>query len=95
MFQRAYTSKSRPDEGGRAFKSEADADAQWRITRRHYFMQSNAKVNCAAFHSGSDLLVTGFSNGVFGIYDMPECSLVQTLRYLLCECIFRIIAHGV
>lgn len=95
LFQRAYGAESRPDEVDDDFKSETEAPTQWRITKRHYFLQNNAKVNCAAFHSGSDLLVTGFSNGVFGIYELPECSMVQTLRCVLCECRVRINAHGV
>ena len=95
LFQRAYASKSRPDELGSALKSEAETGTQWKITKRHYFLQNNAKVNCAAFHTGSDLLVTGFSNGVFGIYDLPECNMVQTLRCVLCDCRVRINAHCV
>ena len=46
-------------------------------------MQNNAKVNCAAFHGGSGLLVTGFSNGVFGLYELPDCNMIHTLRYAL------------
>jgi periodic tryptophan protein 2 len=43
-------------------------------------MQNNAHVMCAAFHPESNLLVTGFSNGIFGIYELPEFSTIQTLR---------------
>ncbi|KAF2801740.1 WD40 repeat-like protein [Mytilinidion resinicola] len=56
-----------------------DDNMQWRITDRHYFMQNNANVTCAAFHAESNLLVTGFSNGIFGIYELPEFSTIQTL----------------
>ena len=52
---------------------------RWRITARHYFMQNNARVKCVAYHSESNLLVAGFSNGVFGLYEMPEFNMIHTL----------------
>ena len=75
---------------GRTSNGEAESNMHWRIMKRHYFFQTSAKVNCAAFHAASDLLVTGFSNGVFGIYDLPECNMVQTLRYVMWLCNARI-----
>jgi periodic tryptophan protein 2 len=44
-------------------------------------MQNDAKVNCAAFHAPSSLLVVGFSNGLFGLYDLPEFNMIHQLRY--------------
>ena len=58
---------------------EDDTQTRWRITERHYFLQNNAKVNCAAYHADSNLLVAGFSNGVFGLYEMPEFNMIHTL----------------
>ncbi|KFY93630.1 hypothetical protein V500_03592 [Pseudogymnoascus sp. VKM F-4518 (FW-2643)] len=52
---------------------------QWRIAERHYFMQNNAKVNCVEYHPESNLLVAGFSNGVFGLYEMPDFNMIHTL----------------
>lgn len=52
---------------------------QWRIAERHYFLQHGAKVNCVAYHADSNLLVAGFSNGVFGLYEMPEFNMIHTL----------------
>ncbi|POS82891.1 periodic tryptophan protein-like protein 2, partial [Erysiphe pulchra] len=52
---------------------------RWRIKQRHYFMENNTKVKCSAFHSGSNLLVAGFSNGVFGLYEMPEFNKIHSL----------------
>ena len=60
-----------------------EAPPQWRIVQRHYFMQNNAKVKCAAFHPESNLLVAGFSNGLFGLYELPEFNMIHTLRYNL------------
>ena len=54
---------------------------QWRIVQRHYFMQMNAKVQCAAYHAESNLLVTGFTNGMFGLYELPDFNAIHTLRY--------------
>jgi periodic tryptophan protein 2 len=52
---------------------------RWRIVKRHYFMQTNAKVNCVAYHPESNLLVAGFSNGIFGLYEMPDFNMIHSL----------------
>ena len=59
-----------------------DADLRWRIVKKDFFMQNNAKVNCATFHAPSDLLVVGFSNGLFGLYELPEFNQIHLLRYV-------------
>ncbi|KAI1342228.1 periodic tryptophan protein 2 [Xylariaceae sp. FL0016] len=58
---------------------EANDDERWRIVQRHYFMQNNATVKCASFHPETNLLVAGFSNGLFGLYEMPEFNQIHTL----------------
>ena len=58
---------------------EGDTQTRWRIAERHYFLQNNAKVNCAAYHPESNLLVAGFSNGVFCLYEMPEFNMIHSL----------------
>jgi periodic tryptophan protein 2 len=50
----------------------------WRLGKKHYFNQGKAL--CAALHKASGLLVVGFSNGIFGLYEMPSFSNVHTLR---------------
>lgn len=84
MFQWAYAPKPNSQEDTYAMDDDVDTSMQWRITKKNYFMQNNANVNCASFHMESNLLVTGFSNGVFGLYELPEFSMVHTLRYVLC-----------
>ena len=32
----------------------------WRIAQRHYYMQNNATLTCAAYHAPSNLIVAGF-----------------------------------
>lgn len=47
-------------------------DERWRINERHYFFQDQANLTNAAFHPSSGLLVTGFSNGVFMLHELPQ-----------------------
>ena len=49
------------------------------IADKHYFLQDHAKVICAVLHKATDVLVVGFSNGVFGLYEMPEFNNIHTL----------------
>ena len=57
-----------------------EADPQWGINERHYFKQSNARAKSAAYHIQSNLLVVGFSNGIFGLYELPGFNMIHTLR---------------
>lgn len=52
---------------------------RWRIMQRNYFMQNDAKVNCVSFHSRSSLLTVGFSNGLFGLYELPDFNNLHVL----------------
>ncbi|KAF2140365.1 uncharacterized protein K452DRAFT_359986 [Aplosporella prunicola CBS 121167] len=76
LFEWQYLPKpGAVDEDG---NPEEDTE-RWRIAERHYFMQNNATVTCAAFHADSNLLVVGFSNGIFGIHELPEFNTIQNL----------------
>lgn len=55
------------------------SDERWRITERNYFMQDSAKVRCAAFNPSKNLLVVGFSSGVFGIYEVVDFNMIHNL----------------
>jgi periodic tryptophan protein 2 len=82
VFQWAYLrnpNAPEPEEDEEMEDAEDDSHTRWRITERHYFLQNSAKVNCAAYHADSNLLVAGFSNGVFGLYEMPEFNMIHTL----------------
>ena len=59
--------------------SNATALTRWGIQKRHYFNQPGTKVVCTTFHPSSNLLVVGFSTGVFGIWEMPVFSNIHTL----------------
>ncbi|KAH7357806.1 WD40-repeat-containing domain protein [Plectosphaerella cucumerina] len=68
----------RPDQDDDTMVDEDDM--RWRIVDRHYFHQNNAYVKCADFHPESNLLVAGFSNGLFGLYEMPDFNQIHTLN---------------
>ncbi|KAI7379854.1 Periodic tryptophan protein, partial [Hortaea werneckii] len=54
-------------------------DERWRINSRHYFFQQDSSLTTAAFHAPSNLLVTGFSNGLFMIHELPDFSEIHKL----------------
>jgi periodic tryptophan protein 2 len=51
-----------------------DPTGRWKLLRRHYFSQ-NSRVHSAQLHRASNLLVVGFENGIFGLYDLAASSL--------------------
>ena len=55
------------------------ANTRWGVHKRYYFNQANTRVVCTTFHSGSNLLVVGFSTGIFGIWEMPDFTNIHTL----------------
>jgi periodic tryptophan protein 2 len=69
-----------PRDGEEMDDYEDDVDMRWRIVNRHYFMQNSATLRCASYHAPSNLLVAGFSNGIFGLYEMPDFNMIHTLN---------------
>lgn len=61
-------------------KEDNETSMRWRISAKHFFLQNNAKVKCAAYHAASNLIVAGFSNGIFGLYELPDFNNIHTLR---------------
>ncbi|KAL8696768.1 MAG: hypothetical protein Q9224_002631 [Gallowayella concinna] len=51
----------------------------WRIAERYYLTQPGAKLTCAAYRASSNLLVAGFSSGLFGLYELPDVNMIHTL----------------
>lgn len=45
---------------------------KWELLRKDNFMQAPAKLTACDYHRELDMIVVGFSNGVFGLYQMPE-----------------------
>ncbi|KAI7872555.1 putative WD repeat protein [Spinellus fusiger] len=52
---------------------------KWRVAKKHFFMQAPAKVKSCEFFAPSQLLVVGFSSGVFGLYEVPSFNAIHTL----------------
>ena len=74
LCQWQYVTRNGEDE------DEPDENSlRWRVVNRHYFMQNHAKTTCATFHASSGLLVVGFSNGIFGLYELPDFNVLHTL----------------
>ena len=79
LFHWNYSSKSSITNDANGIDGP-DVTSRWRIAERRYFMQMNAKVKCATYHAKTKLLVVGFSNGLFGLYELPEFNMIHTLR---------------
>lgn len=57
---------------------EEEKTMSWRIMSKNFFF-SNASLKCCTFHSKSNLLIVGFGNGEFRLYEMPSFTLIQQL----------------
>lgn len=79
VFDWQYVGPKREDDEMDEDEEDDEKKLRWRIVNKHYFMQNNAHLKCAAFHADSNLLVAGFSNGIFGLYEMPEFNQIHTL----------------
>ena len=78
LFEWKYVGRPRHDDEMDDDDDE-EVDARWRIVNRHYFMQNNTHLRCAAYHPASNLLVAGFSNGLFVLYELPDFNMIHTL----------------
>ncbi|ORX46795.1 WD40 repeat-like protein [Hesseltinella vesiculosa] len=53
---------------------------RWRVHEKHYFQQGHGvQVKSCQFHPQSNLVVVGFSNGVFGLYEVPSFVNIHSL----------------
>lgn len=75
------------DKKGKKEKDDAKKLAYKRLGK-HYLADEVRKSNkeafltAAAYHQTTRILVAGFSNGSFFLYEMPEVNLIHSLRYL-------------
>ncbi|KAK9810682.1 hypothetical protein WJX73_010596 [Symbiochloris irregularis] len=60
-------------------QSRTYAGGEWRLGERHFFNQRGASLTSAALHQGTCLLVTGFSNGLFQLHQLPDFNNLHTL----------------
>jgi len=68
-----------PDAGDGDASSMSVLHGTWDMQGKHYFKQDQAQVCSAAYHQANNLLVIGFSSGVFGIYQLPDVANIHTL----------------
>ncbi|KAK1588701.1 hypothetical protein Q3G72_026191 [Acer saccharum] len=52
---------------------------KWQLLRKDDFKQAPAKLTACDYHRGLDMVVVGFSNGVFGLYQMPDFVCIHLL----------------
>uniref|UniRef100_A0A803LN58 Small-subunit processome Utp12 domain-containing protein n=1 Tax=Chenopodium quinoa TaxID=63459 RepID=A0A803LN58_CHEQI len=52
---------------------------KWELLKKDYFMQAPAKVTACDYHQGIDMVVVGYSSGVFGLYQMPDFVCIHQL----------------
>jgi periodic tryptophan protein 2 len=53
--------------------------AKWSVSQRHYFQQQGAAVSACHYCAKQQLLAVGFTSGLFGLYEMPDCANIHTL----------------
>ncbi|KAI9208513.1 quinon protein alcohol dehydrogenase-like superfamily [Polychytrium aggregatum] len=63
---------------GQGHKAAPKPETKWKIANKRYF-DMKAKVVGVAFHAASNLLVAGFSTGIFGIWELPDFNNIHTL----------------
>jgi periodic tryptophan protein 2 len=52
----------------------------WKVSNRYYFQQEGGvTVISTSFSRSTNMFAVGFSSGVFGLYEMPNCVNVHTL----------------
>jgi len=79
VFTWKYVGRPKNEDEMEDSDDDEEMEARWRIVDRHYFMQGSAHVRCATFHAATNLLVAGFSNGIFGLYEMPDFNMIHNL----------------
>ncbi|KAL4194141.1 hypothetical protein AMTRI_Chr05g67220 [Amborella trichopoda] len=50
----------------------------WVLRKKYFFMQPHAKLTACDYHAGLDIMVVGFSSGVFELYQMPDITLIHS-----------------
>ncbi|XP_078431883.1 periodic tryptophan protein 2 [Wolffia australiana] len=52
---------------------------KWELLKKDFFMQAPAKLTACDYQRELDTVVVGFSNGVFGLYQMPDFVCIHAL----------------
>jgi periodic tryptophan protein 2 len=59
--------------------NNSDVLTRWKLDEKHYIQQDHAKITSANMVNAKNLLLVGFSSGVFGLYEMPGVTNIYTL----------------
>lgn len=54
-------------------------EMKWELSKKDFFMQAPARLTTCDYHRELDMVVVGFSNGVFGLYQMPDFVCIHLL----------------
>mmetsp|Transcript_16767 Transcript_16767/g.32649 ORF Transcript_16767/g.32649 Transcript_16767/m.32649 type:complete len:904 (-) Transcript_16767:267-2978(-) len=52
---------------------------EWQREARHFVQRDHAKVHSVALQRSKNILVVGFDNGVFSLFEMPDATHLQSL----------------
>ncbi|KAJ6826880.1 periodic tryptophan protein 2-like protein [Iris pallida] len=52
---------------------------KWELVKKDFFMQAPARLTACDYHRELDMVVVAFSNGVFGLYQMPDFVCIHLL----------------
>lgn len=52
---------------------------KWELLKKDFFNMSPAKLKACDYHSSLEMVVVAFSNGIFGLYQMPEFVCIHLL----------------
>ncbi|KAA6423408.1 MAG: WD40 repeat [Trebouxia sp. A1-2] len=55
------------------------AGGRWRLGAKHFCNQRGAKVTAVDYHRATGMLVVGFSNGIFDLFELPKFDNIHTL----------------
>ncbi|XP_010462717.1 PREDICTED: periodic tryptophan protein 2 homolog [Camelina sativa] len=77
--RKEYDGKDRDSDGEGGDDEEYMHRGKWVLLRKDGFNQASAKVTACDYHQGLDMVVVGFSNGVFGLYQMPDFICIHLL----------------
>ncbi len=74
-----------------AVQTQTYAHGRWKLQAKHLFNQRGARVTCADLHKATGMLVVGFSNGIFDLFEVSAASDVGLRRRYqhsscLCSC---------
>ena len=67
--------------GGMASSNMSGAGGRWRLGAKHFFNQRGAQVTALDFHRETGMLVVGFSNGIFDLFEVRHM-LATTLAHI-------------